>query len=83
MLDWLLVQAKAEISAPELSRVFASQNLLIIPQMPTAPMVEASLAAVSGHTIVCTKREKHRLRLVAALAAEPNYLDRLSKRGAT
>jgi hypothetical protein len=78
-LDWLLIQAGAQISSAQLAEVFKREHLLIIPSMPTAPMIEASLAEVSNHGLICTKREKHRLRLVAALRAEPNYLARLRK----
>lgn len=81
MLDWLLIQAGASITAAQLGRVLHSQNLLIVPRFPTNVMVEASLATVANHGLICSKREKHRLRLAAALAAEPNYVERVSRRG--
>lgn len=68
-LDWLLIQAGAQISAKTLYRVLAENNLVIVSAEPTRPMLNASLAEVSGFTVRCTKEEKHRRRLRAALRA--------------
>lgn len=79
VLDWLLVQAGAEITSPELARALKMNNLQIVPAVPTARMINASLAEVSGFNQRVTKTEKHRLRLAAALKAEENYFERLSE----
>jgi len=76
-LDWLLIQAGCPISAAALSQVLANENLAILPRFPTKPMIQASLDEVSGFNVRCTKWEKHRLRLTAALAAEPNIIHRM------
>jgi hypothetical protein len=66
-LDWLLMQAGANISAKKLRRFLADNNLVICSAEPTRPMLNASMAEVSGHNFRCTREEKHRLRLRAAL----------------
>lgn len=73
-LDWILVQARAEINAAGLMRVLAHDHYAILPLCPCAPMIDASVAEVSGFNIRCTKREKHRRRLEAALKAGAAYL---------
>jgi hypothetical protein len=70
-LDWLLVQAGANISAATLDRVLRDNSHCIAPLNPTAPMIDASLAVCSNFTERVTKREKHRRRLHAALNAVP------------
>ena len=40
-----------------------------VPREPTKEMIEASMREVSGHEILCTKYEKHRRRLKAAIAS--------------
>lgn len=77
-LDWLLLQAGAQISAAELSRVLKNNNLAIVPLEPTRQMLAASIAEVSGFNVQCTKTEKHRRRLTAALKAGSNYLEHKS-----
>lgn len=74
-LDWLLLQAGAQISAAELSRVLQNNSLAIMPTEPTTRMVEASMAEVSGGGQLMTKREKHRRRLVAALKVGAQHLE--------
>lgn len=76
ILDWLLLQAGAEITAAELGRVLKNSNLAIVPLDPTREMIDASLATVSRFDLRVTKREKHRLRLKAELAAGANYIER-------
>lgn len=66
-LDWLLMQAGSNISAKKLCRFLADNNLVICSTEPTRTMLDASMAEVSGHNFRCTREEKHRLRLRAAL----------------
>jgi len=40
-----------------------------VPIEPTDEMIAASMSTVSGHNVLVTKREKHRLRLKAAISA--------------
>lgn len=68
-LDWVLMQAGANISAAKLERVLADFDLRIIPVTPTREMLDASMAEVSGFNERMTKSEKHRRRLVAAIKA--------------
>jgi len=68
-LDWLLAQAGAGISSKTLHRVLEDNHLVISSTEPTKAMLQASLAAVSGGNVICTKEEKHRRRLRAALNA--------------
>lgn len=68
-LDWVLLQAGAEINAARLRRVLLDNNLFIVPRNPTRRMLAASMATVSGFNQRVTKEEKHRLRLIAAIAA--------------
>jgi hypothetical protein len=66
-LDWVLTNAGAEISAERLVRVLYNSGFVCVPFEPTPGMVAASVAEVSGYNVRCTKSEKHRRRLVAAL----------------
>lgn len=66
-LDWLLMQAGANISAKKLRRFLADNSLVICSVEPTRAMLNASMLEVSGHNIRCTREEKHRLRLRTAL----------------
>lgn len=75
-LDWLLIQAGAEITAAELARVLWSSDLVIAPICPTQEMLAASMGTVSDFTIICSKQEKHRRRLVAAMKAAASYFER-------
>jgi hypothetical protein len=68
-LDWLLVQAKAEVTSAELIRVLRNNDLVIVPICPTTAMINASMKEVSGFTERVTKCEKHRRRLTAAIKA--------------
>lgn len=68
-LDWLLMQAGAGISAATLRRLLAEYSIAIVPDSPSTVMVEASMAEVSGHNEIMTKREKHIRRLRAAIRA--------------
>ena len=68
-LDWILLQAGAEISAAKLVRFLHDFNWTISPLYPNVAMINASLAEVSGYNERMTKTEKHRRRLAAALKA--------------
>jgi hypothetical protein len=68
-LDWVLLQAGVHISAARLESVLADFCLKIVPTTPTNEMIEASLATVANFDQKITKTEKHRRRLMAALAA--------------
>lgn len=67
-IDWILIQAGAEVSAATLVRVLWSHGMAIIPRSPSEPMVDASLNALEEVGYV-TKRQKHTLRLRAAITA--------------
>lgn len=45
----------------------ADNHLVLVPREPTQGMIEASMATVSTYDVKITKREKHRLRLKAAI----------------
>jgi hypothetical protein len=68
-LDWVLMQAGANISAATLERVLADFNFHIVPTNPNRAMLDASMAEVCGFNERMTKTEKHRRRLVAAIRA--------------
>lgn len=51
------------------TRCRSEQLLVLTPIEPTDAMIDASMATVSGFDVHCSKREKHRLRLRAALQA--------------
>lgn len=67
-VDWLLIKSGG-VSSATLMRVLADHGLTIVPLDPTREMLAASMAEVSGFNIKCTREEKHRLRLRAALVA--------------
>jgi hypothetical protein len=68
-LDWLLIQAGAQISAATLVRMLRDNNYCVTPIDPTREMLNASMREVSGYTERITKEEKHRRRLRAAIQA--------------
>ena len=77
-LDWLLVQCGSPINGDTLRRVLHNGGLLIVAREPTKRMVDASLREVSDFSVRCTKTEKHRRRLSAALRiAEIDGLEKL------
>lgn len=73
-LDWILLQANAEISAATMVRVLWQSSIAIIHTEPTRVMLEASMAEVSGHNARVTKPEKHRRRLRAGILAGARQL---------
>lgn len=68
-LDKLLLEAGADISAEKLVKFLISRSWIVVPMEPMPCMIDASLEAVSGHNVLCTKREKHTRRIRAAMAA--------------
>lgn len=64
-----VILARGPISFKALSRMLADCTYVIAPLTPTKAMIDASLAEVSGHNVLCSKQDKHRLRLMAALKA--------------
>lgn len=66
-IDWLLSQSGTGVSAKTFYRLLAQNSLAIVAAEPTRAMLNASMAEVSKHTLRCTKEEKHRRRLRAAL----------------
>jgi hypothetical protein len=76
-LDWYFVQAGIDLNTPTLLRLLEDQSLIIVPKNATIQMIEASMDTVSKHDMVITKRQKHKLRLDAALEAGSKHLRRL------
>lgn len=64
-IDFLL--ARGPVSSATLIRLLAENSMVITTVEPTKAMVAASMAEVSGFNVTCTKEEKHRRRLHAAL----------------
>ena len=73
-LDWLLLQSGSAISAATLIRVLWNSGYVVIPNDPSDLMAEASMAEVTGHTEVMTKRQKHKRRLKAAIHTQAKRL---------
>lgn len=74
-IDWMLLQAGAEINAAMLSRLLKNAGMVAVPIEPTRRMLDASMAEVSQFKDRITKEEKHRRRLVAALLVGGDYLE--------
>jgi len=51
------------------ARSLEANQMVLISKEPTEAMIEASMATVSSYDMTVTKREKHRLRLKAAIDA--------------
>jgi len=68
-MDWLLLQSGASTTGRQLIRFLAENNVAVVKAEPTRAMIDASLNAVSGFNVRCTKDEKHIRRLRAALRA--------------
>lgn len=66
-LDVLL--ARGPVSSKMLLRFLADNNLAVVGISPTRAMLDASMAEVSGGNVRCTREEKHRRRLEAAIRA--------------
>lgn len=68
-LDWLLVQQACPVGASTLLSILADHHHVLVPKHATGAMIDASLATVANHNLRVTKREKHQLRLDAAIKA--------------
>lgn len=66
-IDVLL--ARGDLTLRGLARFLADNNMAIVRVEPTRAMIDASLEEVSGYNVRCSKEEKHRRRLRAALRA--------------
>ncbi len=73
-LDWVLTQAGANISAKTLIRILRDNHHYLVPLDPTKHMIEASMNTVAGFNMKITKREKHKLRLQAAIRAGVRHI---------
>jgi hypothetical protein len=63
------VLSRGPVNVHQLLCILEENGLALVPANPTRAMLEASEAEVSGGTVRITKRDKHRLRLTAALRA--------------
>lgn len=68
-VDWLLFNSGANINSGTLRRLLADSCLYIVSANPTRAMLDASMSEVSGFNVRCTREEKHRRRLRAAILA--------------
>lgn len=75
-LDWVLQQAGAQISAKTLIRILRDNSHYLVPLDPSKEMIDASMNTVSGFNMRITKREKHQLRLRAAIEAGVKHIYR-------
>lgn len=73
-LDWVLIQAGAQITAKTLLRILWQNSMVILPREPGTVMIEASVGEVNDFTQRITKSEKHRRRLRAAIQAQARRL---------
>lgn len=64
------VLAQGPVSSVTLRRLLLDNNMVIAPIHPTRTMLDASMAEVSGFNVRCTREEKHRRRLIAALSTQ-------------
>lgn len=67
-LDWVLIQAGAQISAATLLAILHRNNYAVMPMTASRAMIDASMDVDLTDRIV-TKREKHHERLIAAIKA--------------
>lgn len=73
-LDWILIQAGAQIGAKVLLRVLWDNSMVIVPLEPSTTMIQASAATLATFSERVTKTEKHRRRLRAAIEAQARRL---------
>lgn len=64
-----VILARGPVSSAMLIRFLRDNNMALISTEPTRAMLDASLREVSGFSVRCTKEEKHRRRLRAAIRA--------------
>lgn len=74
LLDWVLMQKGAGISAATLVRVLHADHLVILPLEPTKVGIDASMITVTPKDGPMSKPEKHRRRLRAATRAAARHL---------
>lgn len=74
-----VILAREPLSSKALLRLLANSSMTIVPMFPTRVMLDASMAEVSNHDFRCTREEKHRLRLIAAIRAASEQSIGLSK----
>lgn len=65
-LDWVLIQAGAQITAQRLVRVLHDKGMVVVPHEPTEQMIVTSMMAIEKMGLL-TKRQKHTIRLRAAI----------------
>lgn len=65
-----LVRHVLQNCMPELKQQLAAQGKMITPTEPSEKMIRASMNTVTRSVLNMSKREKHALRLRAALAAQ-------------
>jgi hypothetical protein len=75
-LDWVLAQSGSPITALNLWRLLYSASWVIVPMHPTLNMLDASMEEVSAFNVACTKQEKHRRRIEAAIKAFAKDVER-------
>jgi len=80
-LDWYFMKAGVDINTATLLRILNNNCLIIVPKSATREMIEASMQTVASHNMIVTKREKHHLRLDAALEAGSKHLTKLRHQG--
>lgn len=68
-LDSLLINSGSSLTASGLQWFLADNHHFIVSSEPSRAMIEASMSEVSGFSTRCTKEEKHRRRLRAAIRA--------------
>lgn len=61
--------SRSLVSYAGLVRLLKDHHLAIVSIQPSRAMLNASMATVSGYDLKVTKEEKHRRRLIAAIAA--------------
>lgn len=64
-----VLMARGPVSSKMLLRFLADNHLAIVSMVPTRAMLDASIAEVSGGNVRCTREEKHKRRLEAAIRA--------------
>lgn len=70
-LDYILAQGPMNSAA--LHVLLSTSNMAIVPMIPTKAMVEASMATVRIYEPRLSKDDKHKRRLIAAIAAAPDF----------
>lgn len=74
-VEWLMNQSGCDLPVKTLWRVLYLGGYAIVPLCPTRAMLDASMAAVTGGKVVCTKEEKHRRCYSAAVKAHAAHVN--------